>query len=193
MRISLLAILALVLGGTMIDSTTEAATPAKSVYDFEVKRINGTKENEAVALSRYRGKVLLVVNTASECGYTSQYKGLQALSEKYGKDGFEVLGFPSNDFGGQEPGSNAEIKSFCERSFKVSFPLFEKAPVKGEKMQPLYAYLTENAPTKGAVSWNFEKFLVARDGKVIGRYKSAVKPESEELTKAIEGALQAKK
>jgi glutathione peroxidase len=177
----------------MPDSTTHAAVPAKSIYGFEVKRINGPKDAPAGKLGQYRGKVLLIVNTASECGYTSQYKGLQALYDKYGKDGFEVLGFPSNDFGGQEPGSNAEIKDFCERSFKVSFPLFEKAPVKGEKTQPIYSFLTANAPTKGDVSWNFEKFLVGRDGKIFGRYKSAVKPESEELTKAIEGALQAKK
>jgi glutathione peroxidase len=191
--LSLLTVLTLFLGGSMLDSTAQAAPAAKSIYDFEVKRINGAATAPATKLETYRGKVLLIVNTASECGYTSQYKGLQALYEKNAKEGLEVLGFPSNDFGGQEPGSNAEIKNFCERSFKVSFPLFEKAPVKGAKVQPLYAFLTENAPAKGDVSWNFEKFLVGRDGKIIGRYKSSVKPESEELTKAIAGALQAKK
>lgn len=178
---------------TFTAADAASTTPApKSIYDFEVKKINGAKESEPVKLSTYKGKVLLVVNTASECGYTKQYQGLQATYQKFGKDGFEILGFPSNDYGAQEPGSNAEIKNFCERKFKVSFPLFEKAPVSGNKIQPLYAYLVENAPTKGAVGWNFEKFLVGKDGKIIGRYKSSVAPESEELTKAIEAALKAK-
>lgn len=164
----------------------------KSIYDFEVKKINGAKASEAVKLSNYKGKVLLIVNTASECGYTKQYKGLQELYQKLNKDGLEILGFPSNDYGAQEPGSASEIKDFCERKFKVSFPLFEKAPVSGNRIQPLYAYLVENAPTKGAVGWNFEKFLVGKDGKITGRFKSSVTPESEELTKAIEAALKAK-
>lgn len=169
--------------------SSQAATPSKSVYDFEVKKITG----EATKLSTYKGKALLVVNTASECGYTPQYKGLQAIYDKYKKDGFEILGFPSNDFGKQEPGTNAEIKNFCERQFKVTFPMFEKGDVKGTTIQPLYTYLTTNAPTKGDIDWNFEKFLISRDGKIVGRYKSKVTPESEELTKAIESALAAKK
>ncbi len=179
---------------TSPEKKTETATvPAKkSIYEFEVKRINGKKESEPVKLSDYKGKVLLVVNTASECGFTPQYKGLQATYDKFKKDGFEILGFPSNDYGAQEPGSNAEIKNFCERNFKVSFPLFEKAPVSGNKIQPIYAYLVENAPTKGTVGWNFEKFLIGKDGKIVGRYKSSVTPESEELTKAIDAALKAK-
>lgn len=178
---------------TAFSAANALETPiAKSLYDFEVKRINGTKDTETIKLSGYRGKVLLIVNTASECGYTPQYKGLQAIYEKYSKDGFVVLGFPSNDYGAQEPGSTAEIKNFCERNYKVTFPLFEKAPVSGNRSQPLYIYLTGNAPKKGAVGWNFEKFLVSRTGEIVGRYKSSVTPESEELTKAIDGALKEK-
>lgn len=177
----------------LASSVAAAAPQPASLYDFEVKRINGAKEAEPVKLAAYRGKVLLVVNVASKCGYTPQYKGLQAIYDKYAKEGFEILGFPSNDYGAQEPGSSAEIKNFCERNFKVTFPLFEKAHVKGAGVQPLYAYLVENSPTKGEVGWNFEKFLVARDGKIVGRYKSNVTPESKELADAIEAALRAKK
>jgi glutathione peroxidase len=171
-----------------------AATPAKptSIYDFSEVQINGAKPAATVNLATYKGKVVLIVNTASGCGFTPQYKGLQEIYDKYGKDGFVILGFPSNDYGAQEPGSNAEIKTFCERTYKVSFPLFEKAPVSGNRIQPLYAYLVENAPWKGAVGWNFEKFLVGRDGKIIGRYKSKVTPDSKELDDAIQGALKAK-
>ncbi len=177
---------------SLAHAVTPPTAPA-SLYDFSVKRINSPgKDRETISLSAYRGKVLLVVNTASECGYTSQYKGLQTIATKYRPEGFEVLGFPSNDYGAQEPGTNAEIKNFCERQFKVDFPLFEKAPVSGNRIQPVYAYLTENAPKKGAVGWNFEKFLIDRDGKIIGRYKSGVTPESDELTGAIRAALAAK-
>jgi glutathione peroxidase len=174
-----------------------ASTPGpQSLYDFEVRQINApksaSKEDAPVKLSQYRGKVLLIVNTASRCGFTKQYQGLEALYEKYGKEGFVILGFPSNDYGAQEPGSNAEIKDFCERNFKVTFPLFEKAPVSGKRIQPVYAYLTEHAPWKGAVGWNFEKFLITRDGKIAARYRSKVTPEDPELRKAIETALKAK-
>lgn len=175
----------------MLESAS-AATPAKSFYDHEVTPINGANAGKKTKLADYKGKVLLLVNTASECGFTPQYKGLQALQDKYAKDGFTVLGFPSNDYGAQEPGSNAEIKTFCERKFNVSFPMFEKAPVSGNRIQPVYQHLTENAPEKGAVGWNFEKFLVSRDGKVIGRYKSKVAPDSPELASAIESALKSK-
>ncbi|MBC7386504.1 MAG: glutathione peroxidase [Cryobacterium sp.] len=180
--------------GSKVSEKVAANKTATSVYDFEVKRINvpGSKDPQATALSSYRGKVLLIVNTASECGYTKQYKGLQELYTKHQKAGLEVLGFPANNFGAQEPGSNAEIKQFCERTFKVSFPLFEKASVKGSDIQPLYKYLTENAPAKGDVSWNFEKFLIGRDGKIIGRYLSKVEPDSPELEAAISKALATK-
>jgi glutathione peroxidase len=185
----------IILGALSLMTTTphSEAKPLPVSTDFyalEAKRIAADgKTLEPVKLSTYKGKALLIVNTASECGYTAQYKGLQAIYDEYRSRGFEVLGFPSNDFGGQEPGSNAEIKDFCERKFKVSFPLFEKNPVSGKQIQPLYSHLTKNAPTTGEVSWNFEKFLVSKDGRVVGRFKSKVTPESKELTQAIEKAL----
>lgn len=143
-------------------------------------------EDKKVPLAQYAGKVALVVNTASECGFTGQYKDLEALYLKYKDRGFVVLGFPSNDFGSQEPGSNAQIKQFCEKKFKVSFPLFSKAPVKGAAKQPVYAYLVQNAAPAGEeVSWNFEKFLIDPQGKIVGRFKSSVSPSAPELDKAI--------
>ncbi|MBS1961042.1 MAG: glutathione peroxidase [Bdellovibrionales bacterium] len=189
-NLSTIAALILTLTCTASGSVSASAPSPKSVYDFQITRINGPKKPEKLA--DYKGKVALFVNVASQCGFTPQYKGLEALYEKYGKDGFVILGFPSNDFGAQEPGSAEEIKSFCERNYKVTFPLFEKAPVSGNRIQPLYAFLVENAPWKGAVGWNFEKFLVGRDGKIVGRYRSKVKPEDAELTTAIETALKAK-
>ncbi|MGE3975050.1 MAG: glutathione peroxidase [Bdellovibrionales bacterium] len=159
----------------------------KSVYDFKVKDITG----KDVDLKAYKGKVALVVNTASKCGYTPQYKGLQALYDQYKDKNFVVLGFPSNDFGGQEPGTQKEIKSFCELNYGVNFPLFDKGPVKGSDKSALYVYLTESQDHSftGDVEWNFEKFLIDRQGRVIGRYKSKVKPDSEELKEAIKKAL----
>lgn len=157
----------------------------KNIYDISVNDIKGN----ATTLQSYKGKTLLIVNTASECGYTPQYKGLQELQNHYSAKGFTVLGFPSNDFGAQEPGSAEEIQQFCERKYKVTFPLFEKNPVSGNRIQPLYAYLIKNGPSQSAVEWNFTKFLVNKEGKIVGRYKSGVAPESEELKKAIEAQL----
>ena len=157
-----------------------------SVHDFKVKTIEGKE----TSLADYKGKALLIVNTASECGYTPQSAGLEALYEKYKARGFTVLGFPSNDFGGQEPGTNAEIKKFCELRYKTTFPLFSKIPVKGAAADPLYKYLT-GLPGKqgGAVTWNFNKFLVSPDGKVIEHFDSKVEPMSPELTSKLEQAL----
>ena len=157
-----------------------------SVHDFKVKTIDGKE----ASLSDYKGKALLIVNTASECGYTPQYAGLEALYEKYKARGFTVLGFPSNDFGAQEPGTNAEIKKFCELRYKTTFPLFSKIPVKGPDADPLYKYLT-GLPGKqgGAVTWNFNKFLVSPDGKVIEHFDSRVEPMSPELTSKLEQTL----
>ena len=157
-----------------------------SVHDFKVKTIDGKE----ASLADYRGKTLLIVNTASECGYTPQYAGLEALYEKYKEKGFTVLGFPSNDFGAQEPGSNAEIKKFCELRYRTTFPLFSKIPVKGPEAAPLYKYLT-GLPGKqgGQVTWNFNKFLVGPDGKVIEHFDSKVDPMSPELTAKVEQAL----
>ncbi len=155
-----------------------------SVHDFDVKTIDGND----VSLSTYKGKALLIVNTASECGFTPQYQGLQALYEKTRAKGFEVLAFPSNDFGGQEPGTEAEIKSFCELEYKTTFPLFAKVEVKGKTPHPLFAYL-QSQPKGAPVKWNFAKFLVSPDGRVVGAFDSKVTPESAELGKAIAAVL----
>ena len=142
--------------------------------------------------SEFKGKVLLLVNTASECGYTSQYTDLVAANKKFnssGKQDFVVLGFPSNDFGSQEPGTDKEIRYFCKSKYNVDFPMFKKGSVNGSKEQPVYTWLKANSPKKGGINWNFEKFLISKTGKVIGRYGSGVKPSSEELTQAIQAAL----
>ncbi len=154
---------------------------------IELKSIDG----KAVKLSdtAFGGKVLLIVNTASECGYTPQYEGLEKIHKKYSGRGFAVLGFPSNDFGGQEPGSDAEIKNFCTAKFKIDFPMFTKGPVKGAMAQPLYQALIAAGPDKGEISWNFEKFLLSREHKVLARFKSGITPESPELVAALEKAL----
>lgn len=151
----------------------------------EVKKIDGT----AVDLAKYKGKVVLVVNVASRCGYTPQYTGLQKLYETYKDKGLVVLGFPANEFGGQEPGSDTDIAKFCSSKYGVTFDMFSKVVVKGPNKSPLYKSLTESATPPGEVSWNFEKFLIGRDGAIVGRYKSAVAPEDAKLTGAIETAL----
>jgi glutathione peroxidase len=156
-----------------------------NVHDFKVKTIDGGE----TSLSQYKGKVLLIVNTASQCGYTPQYKGLEELYQAYRARGLEVLAFPSNDFGGQEPGSNAEIKSFCERRYRTTFPLFAKIQVKGPKADPLYRYLTGLPENGGEVTWNFNKFLVDPAGKVVAHLESGVEPTSADLKKRIEAIL----
>ena len=156
-----------------------------SVYDFQVKTVDGRD----VCLSRYKGKVLLIVNTASQCGYTPQYKGLEELYQTYKAHGFEVLAFPSNDFGGQEPGTNEEIRTFCERRYRTTFPLFAKIPVKGPKADPLYRYLTTLPANGGEVTWNFKKFLVDSSGNVVAHLDSSVEPTSVELKRKIEFLL----
>ena len=155
-----------------------------SIYDYSLETIDGKPRS----LADFRGKVVLLVNTASECGYTLQYEGLQKLHAKYEARGFSVIGFPSNDYGGQEPGSNEQIKTFCSTKFHVTFPMFGKITVKGPQKHPLYAMLVQTPPA-GEVKWNFGKFLVGKDGKAIARYDSAVTPESPELAAAIEKAL----
>ena len=161
------------------------------VHEFTVADINGKSQD----LKSYKGKVLLIVNTASQCGYTPQYKGLQQVYATYKNKGFEVLGFPSNDFGGQEPGSNKQIKNFCEFNYKVSFPMFAKVTVLGPGQTPLFRYLTADAGKEiaGPIDWNFEKFLIDPQGKLIARFKSSVAPESPELISKIESLLTAKK
>lgn len=148
-------------------------------------------DGKPAPLAAYAGKVALVVNTASKCGLTGQYEGLQVLQGKYRDKGFVVLGFPSNDFMWQEPGNNREIKLFCEKNYKVDFPLFNKDKVKGEGKQPVYQFLTKGpqAEFHGEISWNFEKFLVGRDGKIVARFKPSVTPDDPELVSKIEAAL----
>jgi len=155
----------------------------ETVYQYELNTING----ENISLSDYEGELLLIVNTASECGFTPQYEGLQELYETYSDQGFKILGFPANNFGGQEPGSDEEIAQFCELNYGVTFPMFSKVSVKGEDQHPLFEYLTtaENPDFKGEISWNFEKFLVDRNGNVVRRFKSRVTPMSGELTDAV--------
>ena len=159
------------------------------LYDIPLKDIDG----KATSLKPYKGKVLLVVNVASKCGYTPQYKGLEALYQQFKSKGLLVVGFPCNDFGAQEPGTNEEIKEFCSKNFSVTFPLFDKIHVKGAEQHPLYATLTgKESPYPGDIKWNFSKFLIGKDGKILKRFESSVKPESSEMTKAIEEALAAK-
>ncbi len=156
------------------------------LYDFEVKNAKG----ENVSLSKYKGKVLLIVNVASECGFTPQYEGLQNLYSDLAAKGLEVLGFPCNQFGGQEPGTEAEIESFCTGRFGVKFPIFAKIDVNGENAHPLYAFLKKEAAGilgTEAIKWNFTKFLVTKEGKVLKRYGSIDKPES--IKKDIEAIL----
>jgi glutathione peroxidase len=159
-----------------------------SVHDFTVKTIRG----DETKLGDYKGKVLLIVNVASACGYTPQYDGLEKLYEEYKDKGFAVLGFPANDFGAQEPGTNEEIQTFCTTKFGVKFPMFSKVSVKGEGIEPLFDYLQSketNPQFGGAIKWNFNKFLIGKDGSVIGRFEHKVDPLSADVKAAIEKAL----
>lgn len=164
-------------------SATEA--PAGKIYEFLVKTIDGKDK----PLSDYKGKVLLIVNTASLCGFTPQYEGLEALHERYKDKGLRVLGFPANEFGAQEPGSDGEIKEFCRAKFSVAFDLFSKIVVKGPGIHPLYAFLTTESGHNGEIPWNFTKFLVGKDGRVAGRFGPQVDPLSARLTGGIEALL----
>lgn len=161
----------------------------QGIHEFTLKDIDG----QDVVLADYQGQVLLVVNVASKCGFTRQYAGLEKLYQKYKEQGFTVLGFPANNFMGQEPGTDAEIKTFCSLNYGVSFPMFSKISVKGKTIHPLYAYLTSKAQHPeygGAITWNFNKFLIGKDGQVIGRFGSRTEPEDPELAAAIEKALE---
>jgi len=154
------------------------------VLQFKMRSLAG----EEIDLTQYQGTVLLIVNVASECGYTPQYRGLQAMHARYGQDGFAVLGFPCNQFGQQEPGTADQIAAFCSRRYSVTFPMFEKVDVNGKNQCGLYKYLTSQE-SSGPIQWNFEKFLVARDGQVVARFRSSVAPESKPLVEAIEREL----
>lgn len=178
--------LSLFLFGTVAAISMSAGA---SIYDFTLNSITG----QPVPLSQYKGKVVMLVNVASKCGYTPQYKGLESLYKRYESKGLVILGFPANNFLWQEPGTNAEIQAFCSRNYNVTFPMFAKISVKGSDQAPLYQYLTDkkaNPTTGGSIGWNFTKFVVDRNGKIVARFDSAVEPESPEVTKAIESALQ---
>ncbi len=180
MNIAIVIIAILTGGFTMLE--------AKTIHDFTVKSIDGRD----VKLESYKGKVLLIVNTASKCGFTKQYDGLQELYEKYEKDGLVVLGFPANNFMNQEPGSNEEIQNFCRLNYGVTFPMFEKISVGGKDIHPLYKYLTDkktNPKFAGKITWNFNKFLISKDGKIINRFSTPTKPMDKEVISAIEEAL----
>ena len=166
---------------------TSSILSASSLYEHNVLDISGNK----TTLNEYKGKVLLIVNVASKCGFTRQYKGLEELYSKYKEQGLVICGFPCNQFGGQEPGSEKEIKEFCSTKFGVTFPMYSKIKVKGEGIHPLYELLTgKDSPTKGNVKWNFTKILVGRDGNPIDRFGSLTSPSSTKLRKAIEKALE---
>jgi glutathione peroxidase len=156
---------------------------ATSVHEFTLNDIDG----KPFPLAELKGKVVLIVNVASRCGYTPQYTGLEALYEKYKDEGFVIIGVPANNFGAQEPGTNEEIKTFCTRKYNVSFPMMAKVSVRGEDITPLYKFLT--AAKGGDVKWNFTKFLVGKDGQVADRFESAIPPDEPVLTAAVENAL----
>jgi len=162
---------------------------ADTIYDIPLKDIHGN----ATSLNAYKGQVLLVVNVASKCGFTPQYKGLEAIYEKYKDKGLVVLGFPCNQFGSQEPGTNEQIQQFCTATYNVTFPLFDKLDVNGANRHPLYVALAgDKSPFPGNITWNFNKFLIGRDGTIIKRFDSKATPESPEVVQAIEAALAAK-
>jgi glutathione peroxidase len=175
---------------TLLATTATAVTATDapqsgSAYDFSFTAIDG----KPMPLASYKGKALLVVNTASFCGFTQQYKALQALFDKYEDKGLVVIGVPSNDFGGQEPGSAAQIKEFCEGAFGITFPLTEKVPVTGEAAHPFYKWAASTLGPKSAPGWNFHKYLVARDGRVVKSFFSGVAPDSSDLIAAVEAEL----
>lgn len=168
------------------DISAEELLEKANVYKYKVIDI----DKKEVDLLDYKGKVLLIVNVASKCGFTSQYEGLEKIYRKYKSQGFEILAFPCNDFKSQEPGSNEEIKNFCSINYDVTFQLFDKISVKNDSKAPLYKMLTDNPVTgKSEISWNFEKFLIDKEGNVVNRYRSQTKPDSTKITSAIEAEL----
>jgi glutathione peroxidase len=178
-RASLVAGAFLVMAGSLF--------AAAGFYNFTLNSIDG----KPAPLADYKGKVVLVVNVASQCGYTPQYSALESIYEKYKDQGFVILGFPANNFGAQEPGTNEEIKTFCTRKYSVTFPIYAKISVKGSDQAPLYAYLTKDTDPaiRGDIKWNFTKFLIDRSGNVIQRFEPAVTPDSKEVVAAIEKQL----
>lgn len=174
-----------------VQAAEKGANRVPSVLDFKMKSLKGKE----VDLSKYKGKIVLIVNTASQCGLTPQYEGLEALHEKYADQGLAILGFPANEFGQQEPGSNEEIAEFCKDNYGVKFDMFSKVVVKGDGQCPLYQFLTSKETDPhfaGDITWNFEKFLVDRDGKIVARFAPKIEPESDEVISKIEQELKKK-
>jgi len=198
--LGLFATIGLIAGGESSDLLDQSFAQAKQegtilmaaqtpmVYDFTLKDIDG----KLVSLDQFRGKALLLVNTASFCGNTPQYTDLEKMYEQYREKGFEILAFPANNFGQQEPGTNEEIKSFCYTKYSLSFPLFSKISVMGDDKHPLYRYLTEQSPFPGEVEWNFQKYLVDRSGKIVARYHHRTKPLAPEIVQDVERVLTAR-
>ena len=195
LKIGLTIVLVLIIGaigaywlGFIFDPSPTAAPPQKSMYEFTMKDIDG----KDVKLDAYKGKVVMIVNTASKCGLTPQYEGLQNLYDKYKDKGFVVLGFPANNFMGQEPGTEKEIKDFCSLKYNVNFPMFSKISVKGADQHPFYTFLTNkesNPGFEGDITWNFEKFLTDKNGKIIARFSPKTAPDAPEVVAEIEKAL----
>ena len=184
-RMAMTFLRTLLLGAMILMAGTTFA--ASSIYDFTLPSIDGNP----MPLANFKGKVVLVVNVASRCGYTPQYTALEAIYEKYKDKGFLIAGFPANNFGAQEPGTNAEIKTFCSRKYNVTFPMYSKVSVKGGDQTPLYQYLTKDTkpPISGDIKWNFTKFLVDKNGNVVQRFEPEVTPDSPQVTSAIEKLL----
>jgi glutathione peroxidase len=188
MKYSIIAVLLMLGFSTAIAREQKETEPVKTIYDFTMKDIDG----KDTSLSNYSGKVVMMVNVASKCGFTSQYEGLEKLYQKYAGKGFVILGFPANNFMGQEPGTDAEIKAFCSSKYNVTFPMFSKISVKGRDIHPLYQFLTSKTTDPefaGDISWNFNKFLIGRDGHTIARFGSRDAPEDDRVVKAVEAAL----
>ena len=188
MRSVLVGLVVLLGCAVMVHADDKGGKAASGALSFKMDSLDG----QPVDLSKYKGKVVLIVNVASKCGFTPQYKGLEGLYEKYNKDGFVILGFPANNFLSQEPGSNAEIAEFCQKNYGVKFDMFSKISVKGTDQCPLYKFLTSadtNPQFPGPIGWNFEKFLIGRNGEIVNRFKTRVKPEAPEVTSAIEAEL----
>ena len=186
--VSTFAVLVLGIVAAQARRTEQGDKPVPPVLNFTMKSLTG----KDVDLASYQGKVILIVNTASKCGYTPQYKDLEALYKKYQDRGLVILGFPANDFGHQEPGTDAEIGEFCKKNFDVTFPMFSKVVVKGDGQAPLFQYLTGDSTDPkfaGEIKWNFEKFLISKDGQIVGRFRSKVTPMGDEMTKAVEAEL----
>jgi glutathione peroxidase len=180
--------ISVLMGMVMVMATTMPAEPAaSSVYDFTLPSIDG----KPLPLAHFKGKVLMLVNVASRCGFTPQYSALESLYEKYKDQGLVIVGFPANNFGAQEPGTNQEIKAFCSRTYNVTFPMYSKVSVKGADQTPLYSYLTKrtDAPLAGEIKWNFTKFLVDRNGRVVQRFEPDVVPDSKPVVSAVEKLL----